>query len=56
MKKTNLMHTPNRKINSMMQKAQKATSDGTEVKGNAVEKEDTLRSLIQGLTGIFVQI
>ena len=44
MKKTNLMHTPNRKINSMMQKA---TSDDTENKGN-VEKEDTLRSLIQG--------
>ena len=44
MKKTNLMHTPNRKINSMMQKA---TSDDTEDKGN-VEKEDTLRSLIQG--------
>ena len=56
MKKTTPIHTPNRKINSMMQKAQKATSDGTEVKGNAVEKEDTLRSLIQGLTGIFVQI
>ena len=44
MKKTNLMHAPNRKINSMMQKA---TSDDTEDKGN-VEKEDTLRSLIQG--------
>ena len=39
------MHTPNRKINSMMQKAR---SDETEDKGNAVEKEDTLRSVIQG--------
>ena len=45
MKKTNLMHTPNRKINSMMQKA---TSDSTEDKGDVVEKEDTLRSVIQG--------
>ena len=59
MKKTNLMHTPNRKINSMMQKA---TSDGTEDKGNVVEKEDTLRSVIQGealikgQAGIFLQI
>ena len=45
MKKTNFMHTPNRKINSMMQKA---TSDGTEDKGDVVEKEDTLRSVIKG--------
>ena len=44
MKKTTLIHMPNRKINSIMQKA---TSDEAEDKGN-VEKEDTLRSLIQG--------
>ena len=41
MKKTTLIHMPNRKINSIMQKAT------SEDKGN-VEKEDTLRSLIQG--------
>ena len=44
MKKTTLIHMPNRKINSIMPKT---TSDKTEDKGN-VEKEDTLRSLIQG--------
>ena len=37
MKKTTLIHMPNRKINSIMQKA---TSDETEDKGNVVEKED----------------
>ena len=38
MKKTTLTHVPNRRINSMMQKA---TSDEAEHKGNVVEKEDS---------------
>ena len=38
MKKTTLIHMPNRKINSIMQKA---TSDEAEHKGNVVEKEDS---------------
>ena len=38
MKKTTLMHAPNRKINSIMQKA---TSNETEDKGSVVEKEDS---------------
>ena len=38
MKKTTLIHMPNRKINSIMQKG---TCDETEDKANVVEKEDS---------------